>query len=106
MKEALDDKQHSMSPPRSLPVVGLGASAGGIQALREFFARVPADTGIAWVVILHLSPDHDSRLAEILQMTATIPVTQVNERTPIQPDHVYVVPPNQSLQIIDDTLVV
>ena len=47
-------------------IVGIGASAGGIQALKEFFQNVPADSGMAYVVILHLSPNHDSRLAEIL----------------------------------------
>src|SRR5262245_40848649 len=75
-------------------IVGLGASAGGIAALREFFAHVPSETGIAWVVILHLSPDHDSKLAEIIQTTADVPVTQVREAVDIDPNHVYVVPPN------------
>jgi two-component system CheB/CheR fusion protein len=80
-------------------VTGIGASAGGIQALQEFFAHVPADSGIAYVVILHLSPDHDSQLAQVLQVTAKIPVTQVTERIAVKPDHVYVIPPNQHLTI-------
>jgi two-component system CheB/CheR fusion protein len=87
-----------------LPVVGLGASAGGIKALKEFFANVQPRAGIAWVVILHLSPDHESRLAEVLQTTAPVPVTQVTERVEIAPDHVYVVSPNKTLEIKDDTL--
>ena len=62
-------------------IAGLGASAGGIHALREFFKEVPADSGIAYVVILHLSPDFDSQLAAILQRVAAIPVTQVTEKT-------------------------
>jgi len=71
----------SAEPPQSdgkknFLVVGIGASAGGIQALRNFFAHVPKDSGMAYVVILHLSPDHDSQLAEVLQSTAPIPVTQ------------------------------
>lgn len=80
-----------------LLVVGLGASAGGIKAFREFFAQVPANSGMAYVVILHLSPEHDSKLAEILQHVALIPVTQVKETVKIEPDHVYVIPPNKSL---------
>jgi two-component system CheB/CheR fusion protein len=80
-------------------IVGLGASAGGIDALRQFFARVKADHHTAYVVILHLSPDHDSRLAEVLQQTAPIPVMQVQHRTRIEPDHVYVVPPNKLLRL-------
>ena len=85
-------------------VVGLGASAGGIKALKEFFAHVPADSGIAYVVILHLSPDHDSQLAAVLQQTAAIPVTQVPGRVRVEPNHVYVIAPNQSLEINDGHL--
>jgi len=78
-------------------VVGIGASAGGVQALKQIFAQVPAASGMTSVVILHLSPDHDSKLAEILQTAARIPVTQVTERVQVEPDHIYVVPPNQHL---------
>jgi two-component system, chemotaxis family, CheB/CheR fusion protein len=80
-----------------LSVVGLGASAGGIKALKEFFANVMPDSGIAYVVILHLSPDYESKLAEVLQVTAPIPVTQVTERVHVVPNHVYVIPQNKSL---------
>jgi two-component system CheB/CheR fusion protein len=86
------------------PVVGIGASAGGIKALQDFFANVPADSGMAYVVILHMSPEHESRLAEVLQNTAAIPVTQVRERVLVRPDHVYVIPPNKSLKITDEHL--
>src|SRR5436190_6756887 len=89
-----DGKKHFL-------VVGIGASAGGIQALRNFFAHVPADSGMAYVVILHLSPDHDSQLAEVLQSTAPIPVTKVEQRVPVEPNHVYVIPPNKNLEIRD-----
>ena len=82
-------------------VVGIGASAGGVQALRDFFSHVPARTGMAYVVILHLSPDYDSQLAEILQTTALLPVTKVERRVRVEPDHVYVIPPNKSLKIKD-----
>src|SRR5690242_1281919 len=82
-------------------VVGLGGSAGGVQALRDFFSQVPAQTGMAYVVILHLSPDHDSQLAEVLQSAALLPVTKVEQRVRVQPDHVYVIPPNKSLEIHD-----
>ncbi|MFL6227182.1 MAG: CheR family methyltransferase [Pyrinomonadaceae bacterium] len=85
-------------------IVGLGASAGGIKAFKEFFAGVPARSGMAYVVILHLSPEHESRLAEVLQVSAKVPVTQVSESVRIEPDHVYVIPPNQSLSMVDSTL--
>jgi PAS domain S-box-containing protein len=85
-------------------IVGLGASAGGVYALKAFFAHVPADSGMAYVVILHLSPDHESKLAEVLQSAASIPVTQVRERVRVEPNHVYVISPNQSLTMSDGHL--
>src|SRR5215470_7843319 len=85
-------------------IVGLGASAGGIQALKDFFSQVTKESGMAYVVILHMSPEHESKLAEILQVTSPVPVTQVKEREKIEPNHVYVIPPNQSLAITDGHL--
>ena len=82
-------------------IVGLGASAGGIQALREFFANVPSDSGNAYVVILHLSPNHDSQLSEVLRVDSKIPVTKVTEKTVVQPDNAYVISPNQHLVMMD-----
>ncbi len=87
-------------------IVGIGASAGGVQALKTFFENVPADSGAAYIVILHLSPDHDSQLAAILQTVARIPVTQVQEKTKIEPNKIYVVPPNESLSTDGDYIIV
>ena len=87
-------------------VVGIGASAGGIEALQEFFHHVAPDSGAAYVVILHLSPDHDSQLAQVLQHAAPIPVTQVAGHAAIEANHVYVVPPNKVLRIEGDTILV
>jgi two-component system, chemotaxis family, CheB/CheR fusion protein len=102
--EHLPDTGHQ--GPDGPYVVGIGASAGGIEALQEFFRAVPAESGTAYVVILHLSPDHDSQLAQVLQHAATIPVTQVSEQVTIQADHVYVVPPNKVLRIDGNSIVV
>jgi two-component system CheB/CheR fusion protein len=85
-------------------VVGLGASAGGIQALKLFFSQIPKDSGIAYVVILHVSPEHESKLAEILQTSSQIPVTQVTGRVKIEPNHAYVIPPNRNLGMTDGHL--
>jgi chemotaxis response regulator CheB len=87
-------------------IVGIGASAGGVQALKEFFEHLPKKTGMAYVVILHLSPDHDSRLAEVLQSSTEMPVKQVTEKIKVEPDHVYVVPPNQHLAMQDGAIIV
>ena len=90
--------------PDGFLLVGIGASAGGIQALKVFFENVPPDSGIGYVVILHLSPDHDSKLAEVLQAATNMPVRQVLENLKVEPDHVYVVPPNQHLIMLDGHL--
>ena len=81
--------------------VGIGASAGGIKPLKEFFAAMPADSGMAFVVILHLSPEHESQLPEILQTNTKMPVVQVQETVKIEPDHVYVIPPTKYLTMVD-----
>ncbi|MDX6693479.1 MAG: two-component system, chemotaxis family, CheB/CheR fusion protein [Blastocatellia bacterium] len=85
-------------------VVGLGASAGGIKALKDFFAHVPRDSGMAYVVILHLSPEHESHLAEVLQLATEMPITQVRGSVRIEPNHAYVIPPNKSLAMNDGHL--
>jgi two-component system CheB/CheR fusion protein len=85
-------------------IVGIGASAGGIQALRTFFSRVPVDSGMAYVVILHLLPDHDSKLAEVLQHVSKIPITRVTEQVHAEPDNVYVVSPNHHLTMMDGVI--
>src|SRR5688500_11017563 len=99
------DGRRTADPVGRFMVVGLGASAGGIRAFKEFFANVHERSGMAYVVILHLSPDHDSRLAEVLQQSTTLPVTQVTGQAPVEPDHVYVIPPNKSLSMRDSSLV-
>src|SRR3954471_20822629 len=98
------EKFESASNGDDFLVVGLGASAGGIRAFKEFFANVPPKSGMAYVVILHLSPEHESHLAEVLQSSTEMPVTQVQDAVRIEPDHVYVIPPNRSLAINDGHL--
>jgi two-component system, chemotaxis family, CheB/CheR fusion protein len=110
MSGATDDNDADGAQPASRPegddflVVGLGASAGGIKAFKEFFANVSPESGMAYVVILHLSPEHESHLAEVLQFATKMPVTQVRESVKIEPNHVYVIPPNKSLAMNDGRL--
>ena len=85
-------------------VVGIGASAGGLSALRTFFSNVPDDTGLAYVVVVHLSPEHESHLPELLQPHARIPVHQVSRTTQLHPNCAYVIPPNANLSAIDTHL--
>ncbi len=85
-------------------VVGIGASAGGLAALRAFFSKVPADCGVAFVVVVHLSPEHKSHFASVLQPYVAMPVQQVLETVALEPNRVYVIPPNANLNTIDTHL--
>jgi len=87
--------------PHGFPVVGIGASAGGLPALEAFFEAVAPDSGMAYVVIVHLSKNHDSVLDEILQGCSKIPVRQVTEKIRVVPNHVYVIPPTHNLTMVD-----
>ncbi|MEJ2503888.1 MAG: chemotaxis protein CheB, partial [Gemmatimonadota bacterium] len=106
MSESTSGSPAAPSPEadRSLNLVAIGASAGGIAALRALFEAVPEETGIAFVVVMHLSPEHESQLAEVLQPHVKIPVRQVRERTRIRPDQVYVIPPDRSMAVTDGHL--
>ncbi len=81
------------------PVCAIGASAGGVGALKEFFRLLPTDLGLAYVVIIHLAPDHPSVLGEILATCTKMPVRQVTDGPRLEPDHVYVIPPDRELVI-------
>jgi two-component system CheB/CheR fusion protein len=89
---------------KALTVVGLGASAGGLAALSAFFGALPAETGMAFVVVTHLHPEHESHLAELLQKHTRMPTQQVNQRVKVEANHVYVVPPNRSIMMADTHL--
>ncbi|SFM20659.1 PAS domain S-box protein [Variovorax sp. OV329] len=86
---------------QTVPVVGLGGSAGGIASLVSFFKTVPADPGLAFVVVLHLSPEHESTLPELLQRCTEMDVLQVQDTLRIEPNRVYVIPPRKSLRMVD-----
>ncbi|MEO5659133.1 MAG: chemotaxis protein CheB [Polaromonas sp.] len=90
--------------PINFPVVGIGASAGGLAALLRFFEQMPAGNGMAFVVIIHLSPKHASNVAEILQRVTKMPVIQVETTTAIEANHVYVIPPSHDLEMNDGHL--
>lgn len=89
-------------PP--FPIVGLGASAGGLEALELFLAHVPAECGLAFVIVQHLEPTHKGMLAEILQRATPMPVVQVTEDMTVRADHVYVIAPNTDLSILHGVL--
>ncbi len=85
-------------------IVGLGASAGGLDALQQFFAHVPPASGLAYVVVQHLDPTHKAMLAELLQRATAMPVREASEAMRVQADTVYVIPPNSELSVAQGML--
>ncbi len=81
------------------PIVGVGASAGGLEAFTQLLHALPADTGMAFVLVQHLDPAHESILTALLAKATPMPVQQVQDGMPIEPDHVYVIPPNANLAV-------
>jgi two-component system CheB/CheR fusion protein len=90
--------------PAPFPIVGIGASAGGLEAFSELLRRLPETTGMAFVLVQHLDPKHSSELGEILARTTEIPVSEVNDGTVVRPDHIYVIPPDTVMTIKGGTL--
>ena len=86
------------------PIVGIGASAGGLAALKAFFSHVPKHSGIAFVIVVHLSPEHKSHLPQLLQPHIDMPVQQVTKTMLLERNNVYVIPPNANLDTIDTHL--
>lgn len=86
------------------PIIAIGASAGGLDALEQFFAQVPAVSGVAFVVIQHLDPHHQGMLPELLQRASPLTVIQAGDRMHVKPDWVYVIPPNKDLSILHGKL--
>jgi two-component system CheB/CheR fusion protein len=86
------------------PIVGIGASAGGLEALEQFMGAVPKDCGVAFVVVQHLDPTRKGLMAELLQRGTSMKVVQVKDRTKVLPDHVYVIPPNKDMSILHGVL--
>ncbi len=96
--------KQKFSTQLSFPVVGIGASAGGLEALEQFFSGMPKDTGMAFVVIQHLDPTHVGIMPELLQRATEMKVLQVTDHLQMIPDHVYVIPPNKSMSILNGYL--
>jgi two-component system, chemotaxis family, CheB/CheR fusion protein len=87
--------------PTKPTIVTIGASAGGVAALQRFFEVLPEQTGAAFVVVVHLGPDHRSELPQILAGRTGMPVIQVNKTEKLEADHVYVIPPDRRVELID-----
>ena len=99
------DKNDGGSPQgRVFPIVGIGASAGGLAALEQFLTKVPLSSGMAYVVVQHLDPHREGMLVELLQRRCLMPVVQAKDQMSVEPDHVYVIPPGHDLSVLKNTL--
>jgi two-component system, chemotaxis family, CheB/CheR fusion protein len=84
----------------SFSIVGVGASAGGLEAFTQLLKALPADTGLSFVLVQHLAPSHPSALAEILSRVTKMPVLEVHDEPAVESNHVYVIPPARSMIIV------
>lgn len=95
--------ESDVSPPRGVPfpIVGIGASAGGLEAFGQLLRGLPPDTGMAFVLVQHLDPQHESLLTELLTNATAMPLVTIQDGMEVQPDRVYVLPPNRTV-VVDD----
>src|SRR6185503_14436379 len=86
------------------PVVGIGASAGGLDAFKRLLKAIPEDSGMAYILVQHLDPAHESILTELLQRVTKIPVQEITDNVHVAPDHIYIIPSNKLLTATDGVL--
>ncbi len=103
-KRAVNQQPKAGAQSPAFPIVGIGASAGGFEAFAEIVNVLPVDTGMAFVLIQHLDPTHESMLAPLLARKSKLPVSQVTDGVAVEPDHVYVIPPNTQMVIRNGSL--
>src|SRR5262252_9416013 len=101
MSESQTSAAATSDPP---PICAIGASAGGVRALQDFFGAIDDNLGLSYVVVIHLSPDHPSQLGAILAGRAKMPVEQVGRTLKLRPNCVYVIAPDRELTIEGDNL--
>jgi two-component system CheB/CheR fusion protein len=97
--------EHDKNRLKPFPIVGIGASAGGLEASCKLLKHLKTDLGMAYVFVHHLAPDYDSHLPEILQRETVMPVVKVTNGIPVLPDNVYVIPPNMTMTLMDGHLI-
>ncbi len=101
---ATNKDKHSILSQNLFPVVGIGASAGGLDAFKKLIQTIPEHSGMAYILVQHLHPGHESALPEILQRVTPIPVVEISDNVEVKPDHIYVIPSNKLLVANDGVL--
>lgn len=104
IQEKAVDKIYPKSSANLFPIVGIGASAGGLEALELFLSNVPEGNGLGFVIIQHLDPTQKGMLPELLQRKTKMKVSQATDGMMVEPDHVYVIPPGKSMSLLDGDL--
>lgn len=104
VRDATKTRTRTVRPEVAPYVVGIGASAGGLEALEHFFENIPKESGMAFVVVQHLSPDFKSLMDEILGRRTELPIHLVENGMMVEPDHVYLIPPKKEMIISGDRL--
>ena len=99
-----EQSETKLSKSSQFPIVGVGASAGGLEAFTQLFKNLPADPGMAFVLIQHLAPAHESMLTELLSKATSMPVREVKDGMTVEPDNVYVIPPDSEMVIFQGVL--
>src|SRR5687767_15779955 len=89
---------------KNFPVVAIGASAGGVEAIKELFQHLPDNTGMSYIYIQHLDPNHESMLSSIIGRITKMPVQEAKDALHIKPNHVYIIPPNREMILVDGNL--
>ena len=97
-------KEQLIKSANTFPVVGIGASAGGLDAFKKLLKAIPEDSGMAFVLVQHLDPKHQSQLPELLQKVTSIPVLEITDDIKVQPDHIYILPSNKMMVANDGVL--
>ena len=85
-------------------IVGMGGSAGALEAFEQFFTHMPLDSGLGFVLVTHMDPTHKGMMPELLGRCTTMKVVQVEESMPVRPNHVYIIPPNKDMSILNGVL--
>ena len=104
MAKAKNKNKTDNTSSNSFPVVGVGASAGGLEAFKRLIKAIPASSGMAYILVQHLEPNHESLLPEILQKNTTIPVEEITDNVHVDPNHIYIIPSNKLLTAFDGRL--
>ncbi|HXW98435.1 MAG TPA: CheR family methyltransferase [Methanomicrobiales archaeon] len=99
-----EERRKAEAGKRAFPIVGMGGSAGGLEAFEQFFSRMPPDSGMAFVIIVHLDPHYKGVMPELIQRVTRMPVLQAKDGMRVDPDRIYIIPPNRNLSILHGRL--